>query len=149
MQEEEEDLYSAAPQNKKIIKDGDDQWQMVNNNEINNDIAQDIDQIQNMSFESSPDDKEEEEPVYRIKVIEEGEEQVVGGGDTFITAQEGPPSANANGEEIKQDEEEPIQIQWPQEVKYCDDLVYRIQVINYRDVPIKCTIKFRIEEGIA
>jgi hypothetical protein len=33
-------------------------------------------------------------------------------------------------------------VQWPNDVHYCDELVYRIQVTNFREVPIKCKILF-------
>ncbi len=97
---------------------------------VNNDIK-DI----NYSSEQSPDT----EPVYRIKVIEENEDQ-----PTFITNQEGPPSE----QRLEEEQQEEITINWPNEVKYSDDLVYRIQVINYRDALIKCNLKFRIDDGV-
>jgi hypothetical protein len=33
-------------------------------------------------------------------------------------------------------------VAWPTEVSYCEDLVYRLQVTNYRDCTIKCSLNF-------
>lgn len=39
--------------------------------------------------------------------------------------------------------EQDDQVAWPNDVNYCEDLLYRIQVSNYRDSPIECSISFQ------
>lgn len=43
-------------------------------------------------------------------------------------------------------ESEQVDVQWPNEVNFCEDLVYRISVTNFREVPIKCSINFKVDE---
>ena len=71
-----------------MIKDDDEQWQMINQS---NEAAAE----ENVSFDSNH--AEEGEPVYRIRVIEEGDEtnNMVSGQDNnsspaFITQSENP-----------------------------------------------------------
>lgn len=39
-----------------------------------------------------------------------------------------------------------MDVQWPNEVSFCEDLVYKISVTNFRDVPIECSINFKVDE---
>jgi hypothetical protein len=41
------------------------------------------------------------------------------------------------------DQQVDLPIVWPNEVHYCEELVYRLFVTNYRDVAIKCRVTFR------
>jgi hypothetical protein len=83
-----DDLDLYGPPAKKVIKDDDEQWQMINK-------AYDQHQAEeNVSFDSNHDNKNSEsEPVYRIRVIEEGEETNNMASDNtpaFITQNENP-----------------------------------------------------------
>jgi hypothetical protein len=67
-----DDLDLYGPPAKKVIKDDDEQWQMINKAQFQDDQHP---AEENVSFDSNHENKNSEsEPVYRIRVIEEGEE---------------------------------------------------------------------------
>ena len=157
-EEEEERMSNNDDDNnqgshQRVIKDDDSQWQKVNQEPVTPEamLSDDAVQEEGALYKELGDG----ETGYQIKVIEEGGDEQT----TFLTAGE-PAASKMPAEEAREEPErthEPPnsnnedqqwedQVGWSKEVNYCEDLAYRIQVVNYSDSAIECSLSFEEQE---